>query len=67
LHHICFQVDDVERDLVELKARGVEMIDQVTRVGLAGHICFLHPGAMDGALIELCQPLDDPAYHGVAT
>jgi len=61
LHHICFEVDDVERDLESLKARGTEMIDQVTRIGLAGRICFLHPNAMDGALIELCQPLDEPA------
>lgn len=61
LHHICFQSDDVERDLAEMKAKGTEMIDQVTRVGIAGRICFLHPKAMDGALIELCQPLDDYA------
>lgn len=62
LHHICFQVDDVERDLAALKARGTEMIDQQTRIGLAGRICFLHPSAMDGALVELCQPLDaEPA------
>lgn len=61
LHHICFQSDDVERDLAEMKAKGTEMIDQTTRVGIAGRICFLHPNAMDGALIELCQPLDDYA------
>ncbi len=59
LHHICFQVDDIERDLNTLKMRGTEMIDQQTRIGLAGRICFLHPSAMDGALVELCQPLDD--------
>ena len=64
LHHICFEVDDVERDLNDLKARGTEMIDQQTRIGLAGRICFLHPSAMDGALVELCQPLDDePGAH----
>ena len=59
LHHICFESDDVERELTDLKARGTEMIDQQTRVGIAGRICFLHPNAMDGALIELCQPIDD--------
>ena len=58
LHHICFQVDDIERDLDALKQRGTDMIDQQTRVGLAGRICFLHPNAMDGALVELCQPLE---------
>lgn len=59
LHHVCFEVDDVERDLDILKARGAQMIDVQVRIGLAGRICFLHPNAMDGALIELCEPLDD--------
>jgi methylmalonyl-CoA/ethylmalonyl-CoA epimerase len=61
LHHICFQSNDVERDLTALKYKGVEMIDQQTRVGIAGRICFLHPKTMDGALIELCQALDEYA------
>jgi methylmalonyl-CoA/ethylmalonyl-CoA epimerase len=59
LHHICFQVYDIERDLDALKSRGTEMIDIETRIGLAGRICFLHPGAMDGALVELCQPIEE--------
>lgn len=59
LHHICFEVDDVERDLDELKRREIELIDRETRIGLAGRICFLHPKAMHGALVELCQPLDE--------
>jgi methylmalonyl-CoA/ethylmalonyl-CoA epimerase len=64
LHHVCFEVDDVEKDLVSLKQRGAEMIDQRTRIGIAGRICFLHPSAMDGTLVELCQPLD--AYQAAA-
>jgi methylmalonyl-CoA/ethylmalonyl-CoA epimerase len=66
LHHVCFEVDDIERDLAALKAKGTEMIDQQTRIGLAGRICFLHPNAMDGALVELCQPLEDET-HAAAT
>ncbi len=65
LHHVCFQVDDIERDLDALKRRGAEMIDLETRIGLAGRICFLHPSAMDGTLVELCQPIDDS--DGVAS
>jgi methylmalonyl-CoA/ethylmalonyl-CoA epimerase len=61
LHHICFQSDDIERDLTALRFKGTELIDQQTRIGLAGRICFLHPNAMDGALIELCQPLEEYA------
>ena len=60
LHHVCFQVDDIDRDLDGLKARGTEMIDQQPRIGIAGRICFLHPKAMHGTLVELCQPLDEP-------
>ena len=60
LHHICFQVDDVWVDLAELKNQGVEMIDQEPRIGIAGRICFLHPRAMQGTLVELCEPIDEP-------
>lgn len=60
LHHVCFQVDSVDRDLEALKAKGVELIDQAPRTGIAGRICFLHPKAMHGTLVELCEPLDEP-------
>ena len=61
LHHVCFEVDNVDRDLDLLKQANVELIDQQPRIGIAGRICFLHPKAMHGALVELCQPLDDDA------
>lgn len=67
LHHLCFEVDDVERDLELLKSRGTEMIDQQTRIGIAGRICFLHPNAMDSTLIELCQPIDESEAAPVST
>jgi methylmalonyl-CoA/ethylmalonyl-CoA epimerase len=60
LHHVCFQVDSVDADLESLKARGIEMIDQAPRIGIAGRICFLHPKAMRGTLVELCEPVDEP-------
>lgn len=61
LHHVCFEVDDIERDLQALKDKQVELIDQQTRIGLAGRICFLHPRAMGGTLVELCEPLPETA------
>lgn len=57
LHHVCFQVDSIDRDLGALKAAEVELIDQQPRIGLAGRICFLHPSAMEGTLVELCEPI----------
>ena len=56
LHHICFETDDVAAELAATKARGIEVIDQVPRKGLAGMICFLHPRANHGVLIEYAQP-----------
>jgi methylmalonyl-CoA epimerase len=56
LHHITFQTDDVDKELADLKAKGVEFIDQEPRQGLAGRICFLHPRSTKGVLVELAQP-----------
>jgi len=58
LHHICFETDDVAAELAATKAKGIEVIDQVPRKGLAGMICFLHPRANHGVLIEYAQPVD---------
>ena len=57
LHHVCFEVDDVDGDLRALQKMQVELIDQEPRIGIAGRICFLHPRAMDGTLVELCEPI----------
>lgn len=56
LHHICFETDDVQHELAAAKARGLPVIDQHPRRGLAGLICFLHPRAGHGVLIEFAQP-----------
>ena len=58
IHHICLQTDDIDKELADLKAKGVELIDQEPRQGLVGRICFLHPRATKGVLVELAQPLE---------
>jgi len=58
LHHICFQTADVDGDLDALKSKGVELVDEKPRPGLAGVICFLHPKASRGVLVELATPID---------
>lgn len=58
MHHICFETDDVERELAAAKAKGIPVIDQKPRVGLAGKICFLHPKGTAGILIEYAEPVD---------
>jgi len=62
LHHVCFETEDVERELEGAKAKGIQLIDQKPRPGLAGMICFLHPKAARGVLVEYAQPFADDAH-----
>lgn len=55
VHHICFEVDDVDKELQSLAARGVDLIDKQGRKGLAGKIGFIHPRSANGVLVELAQ------------
>jgi lactoylglutathione lyase/methylmalonyl-CoA/ethylmalonyl-CoA epimerase len=55
IHHVCLEVDDVDKELESLAARGVDLIDKQGRKGLAGKIGFLHPRSTNGVLIELAQ------------
>jgi len=55
LHHICFQVDDIEAAMRELEGRGAEFIDPVPREGAVGLVSFMPPSVADGVLVELAQ------------
>jgi methylmalonyl-CoA epimerase len=55
VHHVCFEVDDIDKELQSLSARGIELIDKQSRKGLAGQIGFIHPKSTRGVLIELAQ------------
>jgi methylmalonyl-CoA/ethylmalonyl-CoA epimerase len=56
LHHVCFEVDDINASLATLKAAGVSLIDEEPRRGARGHwVAFLNPRATGGVLYELCQ------------
>lgn len=56
IHHIAFEVEDIDAALEELKAAGVRLIDEKPREGAHGaRIAFIHPKATHGVLIELCQ------------
>ena len=61
LHHLCFETEDVARELAGARAKGIQLIDQQPRLGLAGMICFLHPKATRGVLVEYAQPFADEA------
>ena len=56
IHHVGYAVADVAGALKELRASGVEVVDQEPRVGSAGTtVAFVHPKAVRGVLIELVQ------------
>jgi methylmalonyl-CoA/ethylmalonyl-CoA epimerase len=56
IHHVGYAVPDVARALRELRAAGVEVVDQQPRIGSGGTtIAFVHPKAVHGVLIELVQ------------
>jgi len=55
LHHICFEVEDIEAALQDLAARGLRLIDKQPRQGAIGRVAFLHPKSAHGVLIELVE------------
>ena len=61
LHHIAYEVDDLEGALETLKERGVPLIDEVPRRGGRGHmVAFVHPKGNHGLLVELIQRTNEP-------
>jgi len=56
IHHISYEVDDIETALQTLADSGIELIDKKPRIGAWGEpIAFLHPKSTGGVLIELEQ------------
>jgi len=61
LHHVCFEVPDIDAAIAELAARGVELLDRHAAPGAQGRVAFLHPRAGNGVLIELQETARDGA------
>jgi methylmalonyl-CoA/ethylmalonyl-CoA epimerase len=56
LHHIAYEVANLEETLAKLKEGGVELIDEAPRPGGRGHmVAFVHPKSNHGLLVELIQ------------
>ncbi|MFN2524695.1 MAG: methylmalonyl-CoA epimerase [Actinomycetota bacterium] len=56
LHHIAYEVDDLETTLTDLRNKGVTLIDEQPRLGGRGHmVAFVHPKGNLGLLVELIQ------------
>jgi methylmalonyl-CoA/ethylmalonyl-CoA epimerase len=56
VHHVAYQVEDLEVALWELKKTGVELIDEEPRAGAGGtRVAFVHPRSAFGVLTELVE------------
>lgn len=56
MHHMAFAVKDANEALQDVGAKGVQLIDKVSRNGAEGlKIGFLHPKSAHGVLTELCS------------
>jgi methylmalonyl-CoA epimerase len=59
LHHVAYQVADIDAALAGLRESGVRLIDEEPRVGIRrSRVAFLHPGASGGVLTELVEPAE---------
>ena len=57
LHHVAYQVSDIDATLAALKQAGLQLIDQQPRTGIRGsRVAFMHPRATVGVLTEIVQP-----------
>ena len=57
MHHVAYQVTDIEAALASLRESGVRLIDEQPRVGIRGSlVAFLHPKSSGGVLTEIVQP-----------
>jgi len=58
LHHVCFESDDVVREVRRFVGTGVDMVDAKPRQGLAGKVAFVQPRACAKLLVELATPAE---------
>jgi methylmalonyl-CoA epimerase len=57
LHHVAYQVPDIDATLAALRAAGLELIDEQPRTGIRGsRVAFMHPRSTGGVLSEIVEP-----------
>nr|WP_294786705.1 methylmalonyl-CoA epimerase [uncultured Flavobacterium sp.] len=58
IHHIAFDVDDIEAEILRLKNEDFVLINEVPKKGADNKlVVFLHPKNTNGVLVELCQEI----------
>jgi len=57
LHHVAYQVSDIDAELDRLRAAGMRLIDEQPRTGIRGsRVAFVHPKSTGGVLTEIVEP-----------
>lgn len=56
LHHVSFEVDDIEETIKNVGAKGGMLINREPWQGVRGRTAFVHPSSLNGVLVELDQP-----------
>ncbi len=58
IHHIAFEVDDIQVEMERLKGEGFMLLNEQPKPGADNKlVCFLHPKTTNGVLVELCQEM----------
>ena len=58
LHHIAFEVDNIELEMARLKSEGFTLLSEKPKLGADNKlVCFVHPKEVHGVLIEICQSI----------
>ena len=56
IHHVCFEVDDINKAIIELNELNIDVISDRPTVGAEGYkVVFIHPKSTGGVLVELAQ------------
>ena len=56
IHHVCFEVDNINKAIIELKELNIDAISDRPTVGAEGYkVVFIHPKSTGGVLVELAQ------------
>ena len=59
IHHVAYQVQDIDAELERLRSAGIELIDQSPRTGIRGsRVAFCHPRSTGGVLTEIVEPAE---------
>lgn len=59
IHHVAYQVADIDSELARLRAAGVELIDEQPRIGIRGsRVAFCHPRSTGAVLTEIVEPAE---------